>query len=120
MGRGIAFSPCVTTTTTRPLRNGARPTRAATAAVPSTTHVLQRIWDELSAGAPLQEVEDRMMEVETELFSQASAWSKTFTPLRTVVAEVADANADADSMSVSILVLPRKCSTITAGIRVER
>lgn len=43
-----------------------------------------------------------MMEVETELFSQASAWSKSFTPLRTVVAEVAD------SMSVSVLVLPRE------------
>eukprot|EP00903_Cladosiphon_okamuranus_P016266 g15002.t1 len=42
-----------------------------------------------------------MMEVETELFSQASSWSKTFTPLRTVVAEVAD------SLSVSVLVLPR-------------
>eukprot|EP00903_Cladosiphon_okamuranus_P016267 g15002.t2 len=76
--------------------------KAATAApTDSATYTLQEIWDELSAGAQLHEVEERMMEVETELFSQASSWSKTFTPLRTVVAEVAD------SLSVSVLVLPR-------------
>lgn len=42
------------------------------------------------------------MEVEAELFPQATAWSKSFTPMRTVVAEVAD------SKSISVLVLPRE------------
>jgi len=42
------------------------------------------------------------MDVEAELFPQAPAWSKTFTPMRTVVAEVAD------EISVSVLILPRE------------
>lgn len=104
-GTVTAFSPVVAS----PLRRTAnscvgRHSAAAPTAAPtdSATHTLQGIWDELSAGAQLHEVEGRMMEVETEVFSQASAWSKTFTPLRTVVAEVAG------SMSVSVLVLPRE------------
>lgn len=66
------------------------------------THVLQRLWDGLLAGAELQDVENRIMEVEPELFLQASAWAKTFTPFRSVVAEVAD------RLTISVLVLPRK------------
>lgn len=100
--RGTSFSPGVTNRPVRTAISGDRPRTAATAAAPSATHALQRIWDELSAGAELHEVEGRMMEVETDLFAQASAWSKTFTPLRTVVAEVAD------GISVSVLVLPRE------------
>lgn len=99
--RGTAFSPGVGALRTA-ISAGRPCAAAAAAAAPSATHALQQIWDELSAGAELREVEARMMEVETELFSQASAWSKTFTPLRTVVAEVAG------SMSVSVLVLPRE------------
>eukprot|EP00752_Nemacystus_decipiens_P012918 g11433.t1 len=103
--RGSSFSPGVVSRSSRTTTiSGGIPNAAATAA-PSVNHALQRIWDELSAGAQLHEVEGRMMEVETELFSQASAWSKTFTPLRTVVAEVAE--SDKISMSVSVLVLPR-------------
>ncbi|CAM9328165.1 unnamed protein product, partial [Laminaria digitata] len=51
--------------------------------------------------AELQDVERLLIGVETGLFPQASAWAKTWTPMRCVVAEVAD------SLSISVLVLPR-------------
>lgn len=80
---------------------GRRPT-SAVSAEPSTTHALQRIWDGLVSGAELQDVERLLIGVETGLFPQASAWAKTWTPMRCVVAEVAD------SLSISVLVLPRE------------
>lgn len=108
-----AFFPGVTTTSSmqpsRTAARGGRPSTAAAAAAASTNHALQRIWDELLAGAQLHEVEGRMMEVEPEFFAQASAWSKTFTPLRTVAAEVAD------NVSISVLVLPRELQYLRAG-----
>lgn len=74
----------------------------ASPAAHGTPEALQRIWDGLLAGVELQDTEKQMMEVEPDMFSQASAWAKTFTPFRSVVAEVAD------SLTISVLVLPRK------------
>lgn len=74
----------------------------ASTAADGTPQALQRIWDGLLAGAELQDMENRMMAVEPHMFSQASAWAKTFTPFRSVVAE------EADSLTISVLVLPRK------------
>ncbi|CAM9759266.1 unnamed protein product [Pylaiella littoralis] len=85
-------------------RHGSTRRSTALPAIPAAhgaTHALQRICDGLLAGAELQDVENQLMEVEHEYFSQASAWSKTFTPFRSVVAEVAD------SFTISVLVLPR-------------
>lgn len=79
---------------------------SAISAEPGTSHALQHVWDELVDGAELQDVEELLMGVETGLFPQASAWAKTWTPMRCVVAEVAD------SRSISVLVLPREYDTI--------
>lgn len=99
--RGSAF--CPVTSALRSSRSSLPAvTAAASSATLGSTHALQRLWDELLRGAGLEDVEDRVMEVEAELFPQATAWSKSFTPMRTVVAEVAD------SKSISVLVLPRE------------
>ena len=103
--RGSAFCPAGAIAALRlsptPQHAVPRVGAAASSAALGSTHALQRLWDELSRGAELDDVEDQALEVEAEVFAQASSWSKTFTPLRTVVAEVADS-----SMSISVLVLP--------------
>ncbi len=103
--RGSAF--CPVTSALRSPRPSPVTGKAAAASAPSatlgSTHALQRLWDELSRGVGLKDIENRVVEVEAELFPQADAWSRTFTPMRTVVAEVAD-----NSKSISVLVLPRE------------
>lgn len=88
------------------LSSGSNPGRSTSAisAESSTAHALQRVWDDLVDGAELQDVEKLLVGVEAGLFPQASAWAKTWTPMRCVVAEVADRR------SISVLVLPREYS----------
>ncbi|CAM9465418.1 unnamed protein product, partial [Scytosiphon promiscuus] len=64
---------------------------------------LQRVWDVVQEGvAKLDHVQQLMMEVDTEPFTQAAAWKKSYTSLRCIIAEVPD------KISISVLVLPRR------------
>lgn len=88
-------------------------TRRATAVPAVSMHSpLQRVWDLVQDGsaAELDNVEQLMMEVDTETFTQATAWKKSYTSLRCVIAEVRD------QISISVLVLPREY----AGGRISR
>lgn len=91
-----------TGTSRRPLESGTSSRLTATSAIPSTTHALQRVWDELTEVSDLGNIEKLMVEVETALFPQSPSWAKTWTPMRCVVAEVPDGQC------ISILVLPRE------------
>lgn len=77
---------------------------AAISAEPSTTHALQRVWNDLVGGAELQDAEKLLVGVEAGLFPQASVWAKTWTPMRCVIAEIDDSRF----ISISVLVLPRE------------
>lgn len=106
-GQGRAFSMGANRPSTLlSLGSNGRSTLAV-AAESSTAHALQRVWDELVDGAELQDVEKLLTGVKSGLFPQASAWAKTWTPMRCVVAEVGD------SRSISILVLPREYDTLS-------
>lgn len=104
-GQGRAFSIGANRPSTLLSRGSNGRSTSAVTAEPSTAHALQRVWDELVDGAELQDVEKLLTGVKTGLFPQASAWAKTWTPMRCVVAEVGD------SRSISILVLPREYDT---------
>lgn len=85
-------------------RSGAVVSATAAPPGPSTSDNLQHICDRLLVdGAELKDVERLVMNIEANIFPQASAWSKTWTPMRAIIAEVED------GMSISVLVLPRKC-----------
>lgn len=103
--QGHAFSLGANRPSTLSLGSNGR-SMSAISAEPGISHALQHVWDELVDGAELQDVEKLLMGVETGLFPQASAWAKTWTPMRCVVAEVAD------SRSISVLVLPREYDMI--------